>query len=64
MGKRRIHSGTKKRVKVTGTNKVMAMGGGKSHLLKKKSKVRKKRLGKFSLISKTKVSKISRLLSL
>lgn len=64
MGKLKNHSGTKKRIKVTGGKKIMAMSGGKSHLLEKKSKTRKKRLGKISLVSKTKVAKISRLISL
>ena len=46
MPKLKTHKGTKKRVKVTGTGKFMLRHSGKSHILTKKSKKRKNRLGK------------------
>ena len=46
MPKMKTHKGTKKRVKVTGTGKFMLRHSGKSHILTKKSKKRKNRLGK------------------
>ena len=46
MPKMKTHRGTKKRVKVTGTGKVMLRHTGKNHILTKKSKTRKNRLGK------------------
>ena len=42
MPKMKTHKGTKKRVKVTGTGKFMLRHSGKSHILTKKSKKRKK----------------------
>ena len=47
MPKMKTHKGTKKRVKVTGTGKFMLRHSGKSHILTKKSKKRKNRLGKY-----------------
>ena len=46
MPKMKTHKGTKKRVKVTGTGKFMLRHSGKSHILTKKTKKRKNRLGK------------------
>lgn len=45
--KQKTHSGTKKRVKVTGSGKMMFQKAGKNHLLSSKSKRQKKlnRLG-------------------
>ena len=43
MPKMKTHKGTKKRVKVTGTGKFMLRHSGKSHILTKKSKKRKKK---------------------
>lgn len=58
----KTHKGLKKRIKVTGKKKLFSMSGGKSHLLKKKSTVRKKRLGKAVEISNTKLVKTAALL--
>ena len=44
MPKMKTHKGTKKRVKVTGTGKFMLRHSGKSHILTKKSKKRKKEI--------------------
>ena len=41
MPKMKTHRGTKKRVKVTGTGKIVLRHSGKSHILTKKSKKRK-----------------------
>lgn len=46
MPKMKTHKGTKKRVKVTGSGKIILRHSGKSHILTKKSKKRKNRLGK------------------
>lgn len=43
MPKMKTHSGTQKRVKITGTGKVVAMHANKGHLLTAKSKASKRR---------------------
>ena len=43
MPKMKTHRGTKKRVKVTGSGKLVIKHSGKSHILTKKSNKRKKR---------------------
>jgi large subunit ribosomal protein L35 len=47
--KQKTHSGTKKRIKVTGSGKMMFQKAGKNHLLSSKSKRQKKfaRLGQL-----------------
>ncbi len=42
--KQKTHSGTKDRVRVTKSGKVLRKNAGKSHLLQKKSAARKRRL--------------------
>jgi large subunit ribosomal protein L35 len=42
--KNKTHSGTKKRIKVTGTGKLMREKAGKRHLLEKKSSEKTRRL--------------------
>ena len=50
MPKIKTHKGTKKRVKVTGSGKLVVKHSGKSHILTKKSNKRKKRLGKDTVV--------------
>lgn len=63
MPKMKTHRGTKKRVKVTGTGKVILRHSGKSHILTKKSKKRKNRLGKDIEAPAGAAKKINRLLA-
>ncbi len=44
MPKQKTHKGTAKRIKLTGTGKVKRMSMGKSHILTKKNRKRKRRL--------------------
>jgi large subunit ribosomal protein L35 len=44
MPKMKTHSGTKKRIKVTGSGKLMRRKANKNHLLEKKSSKRKRSL--------------------
>lgn len=53
MPKMKTKSGAKKRFKVTATGKIMRKHAYKSHLLSKKSHVRKKRLGKKVTLDST-----------
>ena len=50
MPKMKTHRGTKKRVKVTGSGKLVVKHSGKSHILTKKSNKRKKRFCKLLLL--------------
>ena len=50
MPKMKTHKGTKKRVKVTGSGKLVIKHSGKSHILTKKSNKRKKRLGQDAIV--------------
>lgn len=63
MPKMKTHRGTKKRVKVTGTGKIILRHSGKNHILTKKSKKRKNRLGKDIEAPAGAVKKITRLLA-
>ncbi|MBP9479623.1 MAG: 50S ribosomal protein L35 [Sebaldella sp.] len=63
MPKMKTHRGTKKRVKVTGTGKIILRHSGKSHILTKKSKKRKNRLGKDIEAPAGAAKKINRLLA-
>lgn len=60
----KTHKGTKKRIKVTAKKRFLAQGGGKSHLLGKKSRARKNRLTKFREVTHTKTKRIARLLGI
>ncbi len=44
MPKQKTHSGSKSRIKITKTGKVLRGNAGKNHLLQKKSTARKRRL--------------------
>lgn len=58
----KTHKGTKKRVKVTGGNKFMALGSGKERKLGKKSAAQKRGLKTFTEVSETKTKKLRKLL--
>ena len=51
MPKLKTHKGTKKRVKVTGTGKIMRKKANASHMLTKKSRKRKRQLHGNSVIT-------------
>ena len=63
MPKMKTHRGTKKRVKVTGSGKLVIKHSGKSHILTKKSHKRKKRLGQDAIVPKGAVRRIKKLLA-
>ncbi|MGL5088045.1 MAG: 50S ribosomal protein L35 [Cetobacterium sp.] len=62
MPKMKTHRGAKKRIKVTGTGKFMVKKPGKSHILTKKSRKRKNRLKKDTVITSTLVKHLKGLL--
>ena len=51
MPKMKTHRGAKKRIKVTGTGKFVVKKPGKSHILTKKSRKRKNRLKKDTVLA-------------
>ena len=57
MPKLKTHSGTKDRIKVTKSGKVIRGKSGMNHLLQKKSKSRKRRLNIGSSVSNSRVAK-------
>ena len=63
MPKMKTHRGTKKRVKVTGSGKLVIKHSGKSHILTKKSHKRKKRLGQDAIVPKVAERIIKKLLA-
>lgn len=62
MPKMKSHSGTKKRVKVTGSGKFVVKHSGTSHILTKKTRKRKNNLKKDMVVGKTLSKKLSKLL--
>jgi large subunit ribosomal protein L35 len=62
MPKLKTNAGSKKRFKLTGTGKVKRKHAFVNHILTKKSPGRKARLGKFGLVDKTDMNRISDLL--
>lgn len=60
--KLKTHKGLKKRIKVTGTGKILHWRAGKSHLLAKKREKRKRRLALKKEFSKKDVKRIRKLL--
>ena len=62
MPKNKTHSGTKKRVRVTGSGKLMREKANARHLLEHKSSTRKRRLGSDTAVSKADSKNIKRLL--
>ena len=51
MPKMKSHRGAAKRFKKTGTGKIIRMKSGKSHILTKKNRKRKRRLRKDTVVS-------------
>ncbi|WP_058235594.1 50S ribosomal protein L35 [Devriesea agamarum] len=62
MPKNKTHSGTKKRVRVTGSGKLMREQVGTRHLNEHKSAKRKRRLGLDTAVAKSDVKRVKRLL--
>ncbi|HZV46776.1 MAG TPA: 50S ribosomal protein L35 [Thermodesulfovibrionales bacterium] len=62
MPKIKTHRGAAKRLKVTGTGKLMKRSGYKSHLLTGKSAKRTRSLRKASLVSKNDYGRVKNLL--
>lgn len=62
MPKMKTHSGTKKRIRVTGSGKLMREQANKRHLLEHKSSRRTRRLSTDQPVAKADVKKMSRLL--
>jgi len=58
----KTHSGTKKRVKVTGKGKLMREQANKRHLLESKSSKRTRRLSADAAVAPADVKKVKRLL--
>jgi large subunit ribosomal protein L35 len=62
MPKNKTHSGTKKRVKVTGTGKLLAERAGKRHLLERKSSTLTRRLSGTTEINHVNTKRVKKLL--
>ncbi|WP_299298220.1 50S ribosomal protein L35 [uncultured Brachybacterium sp.] len=62
MPKNKTHSGTKKRVRVTGSGKLMREKANARHLLEHKSSTRKRRLGSDTSVAKADVKRMKKLL--
>src|SRR5699024_1524262 len=62
MPKNKTHSGTKKRVRVTGSGKLMREKANARHLLEHKSSTRKRRLGSDTDVAKADVKRMKKLL--
>lgn len=60
----KTHKGLKKRVKVTGRNKLLTLGAGKERKLKKKSSARKNRLKTFSEVNVSKKNQLKSMLNI
>jgi large subunit ribosomal protein L35 len=64
MPKLKTHSSAKKRFKVTGSGKIKRTQAGKRHILTKKEKSRKLKLGQPALVHKTEFKRVRRLLAI
>ena len=62
MPKVKTNSGSKKRFSFTGTGKIKRKHAYKSHILTKKTKKQKKRLGKIAIIDKANINSVRLLL--
>ena len=62
MPKNKTHSGTKKRVRVTGSGKLMREKAGARHLLEHKSSNGKRPLGSDTSVAKADVKRMKKLL--
>ncbi|XMB87420.1 50S ribosomal protein L35 [Mycoplasmatota bacterium WC44] len=63
MPKMKTHSGTAKRVKVTGTGKVRRQQSGMSHLMPNKTSKQKRHLRKGNEVSKSDLKRIKQQIS-
>ncbi|MDA7535821.1 50S ribosomal protein L35 [bacterium] len=59
-GKSKTRSSVAKRFKVTGTGKILRRKQGKRHILQKKSRKRKRFLGKAALVSKADIKAVKK----
>jgi len=62
MPKNKTHSGIKKRIKVTGTGKLLFQRAGKRHLLEHKSSTLTRRLSGTEEVSKADTARVKRML--
>lgn len=62
MPKLKTHKGAKKRFRITAKSKVLRGKAGKSHILTKKSRKRKRSLKKSTEVSKKEVHKVKQML--
>ncbi len=62
MPKLKTHRGAKKRLKVTGTGKILRMKANASHILTKKSKKRKRNLKQSTVVVKEEFKRLKSLL--
>ncbi len=62
MPKMKSNSGAKKRFKVTGSGKVKRKKAGKQHILTKKTRKRKRNLGKDTLVDKTQEKNVKKMI--
>ncbi|HEY5529677.1 MAG TPA: 50S ribosomal protein L35 [Thermoleophilia bacterium] len=62
MAKMKTHKGTKKRIKVTATGKIMRRRAFASHLLTKKSANRKRKMRKYAVLDARDAGRIRDLL--
>jgi large subunit ribosomal protein L35 len=62
MPKNKTHSGTKKRIKVTGTGKLLRERAGKRHLLEKKSSHKTRQLSGNDVVAPQDTGRIRRML--
>ena len=64
MPKLKPHKGLLKRVKVTGTGKIIRRQANKGHLMTSKSSARRRRLGRVVNVDKTNMKTMRRMLAL
>jgi large subunit ribosomal protein L35 len=64
MPKMKTHSGTKKRIKITGTGKLKRKQAFKSHILEKKSPQRKTALNQTMIVKPADEKRVKKLLGL
>jgi len=62
MPKMKSHRGAAKRFKKTGTGKIIRMKSGKTHILTKKNRKRKRRLRKDTVVSASDVKRLQLML--
>ena len=58
--KSKTRSSVAKRFKVTGTGKILRRKQGKRHILQKKNRIRKRMLGKATLVSDADITNVKR----